>query len=216
MRTHARSRWLTNPPGLLLCAVGLALACGSPPPEPEPTTSSPSSLALVDGTLIDGTGAPPVADAAAHMPYDPVPDELIRRMAEGGFVIVPTLTALEAYGALPGTSANLRRFVAAGGQVALGNDYSSVPAKGFDHFELGMPMHDITRMRDAGMTPMQIVVAATRTAARACGRGSDLGVVAEGKIADVLVVDGDPLVDLTALSRPRVVVHDGVVIRGGS
>jgi cytosine/adenosine deaminase-related metal-dependent hydrolase len=59
-------------------------------------------------------------------------------------------------------------------------------------------------------------VAATRTAARTCGRESDLGVLAAGKIADVLVVDGDPLADLSALARPRVVVHDGVVIRGGS
>ncbi len=156
------------------------------------------------------------ADEAAHMPYDSLPDELIRRMVDDRFVIVPTLTVLEAYGALSGTSANLRRFAAAGGQVAMGNDYTSVPQNGFDHFELGMPMHEMTRMRDAGMTPMQIVVAATRTAARTCGRENDLGVLAAGKIADVLVVDGDPLADLSALARPRLVVHDGVVIRGGS
>jgi imidazolonepropionase-like amidohydrolase len=156
------------------------------------------------------------ADEAAHMPYDPIPDELVRLMVDRGFVIVPTLTVLEAFGALSGASANLRRFVAAGGQVAMGNDYSSVPQNGFDHFELGMPMHEITRMREAGMTPMQVVVAATRTAARACGRGSDLGVLAEGMVADVLVVDGDPLADLSALARPRVVLHDGSVIRGGS
>jgi imidazolonepropionase-like amidohydrolase len=156
------------------------------------------------------------ADEAAHMPYDPLPEELVRRMVDEGFVIVPTLTVLEAFGALSGTSANLRRFVAAGGQVALGNDYTSVPQNGFDHFELGMPLHEITRMREAGMTPMQVVVAATRTAARPCGRGSDLGVLAEGKVADILVVDGDPLADLSALTRPRVVVHDGALIRGGS
>ena len=156
------------------------------------------------------------ADEAAHMPYDALPDELIRHMVDDGFVVVPTLTVLEAYGALAGASRNLGRLVAAGGQVALGNDYTSVPQNGFDHFELGMPMHEMTRMRDAGMTPMQIVVAATRTAARTCGRENDLGVLAAGKIADVLVVDGDPLADLSALARPRFVVHDGVVIRGGS
>jgi imidazolonepropionase-like amidohydrolase len=137
-------------------------------------------------------------------------------MVADGFIVVPTLTVMEAYGALAGASRNLGRFVAAGGQVAMGNDYVSVPQNGFDHFELGMPMHEIARMREAGMTPMQIVVAATKAAARTCGRESDLGVLAEGKVADVLVVDGDPLADLSALSRPRVVVHDGVVIRGGS
>jgi len=156
------------------------------------------------------------ADEAAHMPYDALPDELIRHMVDDGFVVVPTLTVLEAFGALSSTSANLRRFVAAGGQVALGNDYTSVPQNNFDHFELGMPIHEINRMREAGMTPMQVLVAATKTAARACGRESDLGVLAEGKIADVLVVEGDPLADLSALTRPRLVVHDGVIIRGGS
>jgi imidazolonepropionase-like amidohydrolase len=156
------------------------------------------------------------ADEAAHMPYDPLPGELIRHMVDDGFIVVPTLTVLEAFGALSGTSGNLGRFVAAGGQVALGNDYTSVPQNGFDHFELGMPMHEITRMREAGMTPMQIVVAATRTAARACGLERDLGTLAAGKIADVLVVDGDPLNDLSALTRVRLVVHDGAMIRGGS
>jgi imidazolonepropionase-like amidohydrolase len=77
-------------------------------------------------------------------------------------------------------------------------------------------MHEITRMREAGMTPMQIVVAATQTAARVCGRERDLGILAAGRVADVLVVDGDPLSDLTALTRVRLVVHDGVIIRGGS
>jgi imidazolonepropionase-like amidohydrolase len=66
------------------------------------------------------------------------------------------------------------------------------------------------------MTPMQIVVAATRTAARACGLERELGVLAEGRIADVLVVDGDPLSDLSALTRVSLVVHGGVMIRGGS
>jgi imidazolonepropionase-like amidohydrolase len=155
-------------------------------------------------------------DDAAHMPYPSLPDDLIEEMVARGFVITPTLTVLEAYGTLPGTAGNLARFVAAGGQVALGNDYSSLPQNGFDHFELGMPMHEITRMHESGMTPMQIVVAGTKTAARVCGLERDLGTLAAGKIADVLVVDGDPLADLSALTRVRLVVHDGVMIRGGS
>jgi imidazolonepropionase-like amidohydrolase len=155
-------------------------------------------------------------DDAAHMPYVALADDLIEEMVARGFVVTPTLTVFEAYGTLPSTASNLARFVAAGGQVALGNDYTSVPQNGFDHFELGMPMHEITRMHEAGMTPMQIVVAATRTAARACGHENDLGTLAAGRIADVLVVDGDPLSDLDALRRVRLVVHDGVIIRGGS
>jgi imidazolonepropionase-like amidohydrolase len=153
-------------------------------------------------------------DAAAHMPYDRIPDELISRMVASGFIIVPTLTVLEYYGALSGTSENLQRFVAAGGLVALGNDHTSTPPAGFEYlWELGMPMHEITRMRQAGMTPMQIIVAATRNASRVCGLERELGTVEPGKIADILVVNGDPLGDLSSLTKVRLVIHNGVIIR---
>jgi imidazolonepropionase-like amidohydrolase len=143
------------------------------------------------------------ADEAAHMPYDALSDELIQSMVAAGFVVVPTLTVLEAYGALLGTSHNLGRFVAAGGEVALGNDYTSVPQNGFDHFELGMPMHKIRRMHEAGMTTMQIVVAATKTAARTCGLEGTLGTVATGKVADILVVNACSVaVDQPGLRSP--------------
>ncbi len=155
------------------------------------------------------------ADEAAHLPYDHIPDELIGRMVDRGFIIVPTLTVLEFYGALAGTADNLRRFVAAGGQVALGNDHTSTPPpEAGAVWELGMPMHELRLMRQAGMTPAQIVVAATRNAARACGLEAELGTVEAGKLADLLVVEGDPLRDLEALRRVRLVVHGGRVIRG--
>jgi len=53
-------------------------------------------------------------------------------------------------------------------------------------------------------------------AARVCALERDLGTLVAGRIADVLVVDGDPLSDLAALTQVRLVVHDGVIIRGGS
>ncbi len=153
------------------------------------------------------------ADEAAHMPSDPIADDVVRRMVSRGFIIVPTMTVMEAYGVLAGTSDNLGRFVAAGGQVAMGNDYATNPTGGIGTFELGMPIHELMLMSGAGMSPMQIIVASTRNAARACGLDGELGTIQAGKAADLLVVDGDPLFDLTALTRPRVVVHDGVVIR---
>ena len=66
---------------------------------------------------------------------------------------------------------------------------------------------------EAGMTPMQIIVAATLTAARVSNLANDLGTLEQGKIADVLVVDGDPLSDLEALTEARLVIHEGTVIR---
>jgi imidazolonepropionase-like amidohydrolase len=68
-------------------------------------------------------------------------------------------------------------------------------------------------MQQAGMSPMQIIVAATRTAALVSDRLDDLGTVEVGKIADLIAVRGDPLQDIRAMGGVGLVVHSGVVIR---
>jgi len=152
-------------------------------------------------------------DDAAHMPWDTIPEALFQQIIDEDIYVVPTLTVFEAYGALAGSSHNLGIFLEAGGKVALGNDYTRIPQNGFDHFDLGMPMHEITRMSEAGATPMQIIVAATLNAAHVCGLEDELGTLEADKIADVLVVNGDPLADLQALTDVQLVIHDGTVIR---
>jgi imidazolonepropionase-like amidohydrolase len=152
-------------------------------------------------------------DDVAHVPWDSMPDALIQQMIAADIYLVTTLTVMEAYGVLAGAQSNLGRFAAAGGKVAMGNDYTDIPQNGFPHFELGMPMHEITRMSEAGMSPGQIVVASTRNAARVCGLEDELGTLEVGKTADVFVVDGNPLEDLSVLTDVRVVVHGGTVIR---
>jgi imidazolonepropionase-like amidohydrolase len=151
-------------------------------------------------------------DDVAHVAWDPIPDAVLQQMVTRHISLVPTLTVLEAYNSLAGAQANLRRFAAMGGAVALGNDYTDIPQNNFDHFESGMPMHEIGRMAEAGMTSMQIIVAATRNAARVCGLQDELGTLEEGKAADLLVVNGDPLQNVNALTDVRLVIHRGVVI----
>jgi imidazolonepropionase-like amidohydrolase len=104
---------------------------------------------------------------------------------------------------------NLRRFLAGGGKVALGTDFAGYGAE----FDLGMPMLEIEAMLESGMTPMQIIVAATQNGAHVCNLNDEIGTLEEGKAADILVVDGDPLSDIQALARTLIVIHDGVVIR---
>ncbi|MEW6367872.1 MAG: amidohydrolase family protein [Acidobacteriota bacterium] len=173
--------------------------------------------ALVSAHITEATYLQKVVDAGvddvAHVAWDPVSDELMQRMVEKDIFVLPTLTVMEAYGVLSGSQANLQRFVAMGGQVALGNDYTDVPQNGFDHFELGMPMHEIGRMSEAGMTPMQVIVAATKNASHVCSLEKELGTLEAGKLADVLVVHGDPLADIHALAHVRLVLKGGVVIR---
>lgn len=149
-------------------------------------------------------------DDIAHMATDRVSDATIQRMVEANVYWEPTLELWQGVGLRRAAIAgNLRRFVAAGGKVALGTDYLGAPNVRFD---LGMPITEIELMVDAGMTPMQIIVAATRNAAHVCGLARELGTLEPGKLADVLVVDGDPLADPHALTQTRLVLRDGVVI----
>jgi imidazolonepropionase-like amidohydrolase len=61
----------------------------------------------------------------------------------------------------------------------------------------------------AGMTPAQVLSAATLGGARVAGREAELGTLAPGKLADLLVLDADPLADLGTLETPRDVVKGG-------
>lgn len=153
-------------------------------------------------------------DDICHSQVDgPVPDHLIERMAEQGMSLVPTLEMSSTGGrhSLHTSLANLARMVELGVSVGVGTDYSYT----FDiEFEIGMPLTEMLLMEEGGMTPMQIIVAGTKNSARVCGLESELGTIENGKIADFIVVDGDPLEDLTILKHDLVmVVHAGVVIR---
>jgi imidazolonepropionase-like amidohydrolase len=62
---------------------------------------------------------------------------------------------------------------------------------------------------------MQVLVAATRTAADAMGRVDSVGTLQRGKAADLLVLDGDPTAVVRNVQRLRLVMKGGVVWRRG-
>jgi imidazolonepropionase-like amidohydrolase len=71
-------------------------------------------------------------------------------------------------------------------------------------------------MVEGGLTPMEGIVAATSGSARACGL-DDVGVIREGAVADLLVVEGDPLADIRILTDPgriRLVIQGGRTVYG--
>lgn len=149
-------------------------------------------------------------DDVAHVTYDYASDEVITAMVKKGIYWVPTFTVYKNFGApLDLVVENLSIFVKLGGKVALGNDYAGGPGE----FELGIPYYELSMMRRSGMTPMQIIMASTRYAAEVCGRESDLGTIAVGKIGDLLIVAGNPLQDIKALRNIQWVIKEGVVIR---
>jgi len=152
-------------------------------------------------------------DDTAHIPWDEIPQSLIQQMLNQDVYAITTLTVMDAYGLAEGASSNLSKLVEAGINIAMGNDYTCIPQNYFNHFELGMPMHEISLMSNAGMTPMQIIIASTRNAAHVCGLEHDLGTVEVGKLADILILNADPLQDLSALTQVKMVIHNGEIIR---
>ncbi len=70
----------------------------------------------------------------------------------------------------------------------------------------------VTELRllvDAGLSPMEALLAATREAARLLHLENEIGTIEPGKRADLVVLDGDPLADITAIGRVRDVVQAG-------
>lgn len=154
-------------------------------------------------------------DDLAHMAVDHVDDELIQQVIDQDVYWIPTLELWSGVSNLHHimwdvtAMRNLYQFVSQGGKIALGTDYDGY----IFEFEIGMPMIEIRLMAEAGLTPMQIIVAATKNAAYVCGLKDQLGTIEKGKIADLLIVEGNPLEDLEVLRKVRYVVHNGELIR---
>ena len=156
-------------------------------------------------------------DDVNHMAVDRMSDELIKSMVEQGMFWVATLELWEcvaqlhdAQNWLATAMDNVARFAAAGGKLALGTDYEGYVCE----FDAGMPITEMKLMQQAGLTVMQILVAATGNAAEICGIGEDTGTIEVGKVADVIVVSGNPLDDLSAMERIQLVIRGGSIVRG--
>ncbi|MBK8480914.1 MAG: amidohydrolase family protein [Proteobacteria bacterium] len=65
----------------------------------------------------------------------------------------------------------------------------------------------------AELTPLQALGALTRRGAEHLGLGPQLGTITPGKLADLIAVEGNPLADSTALTRVRLVMRSGKVVR---
>lgn len=68
------------------------------------------------------------------------------------------------------------------------------------------------KMVEWGMTPLEALQAATRSAAEALDKVADVGAIAPGRYGDLVAVDGDPLTDVRVLERPAFVMKGGEVV----
>jgi imidazolonepropionase-like amidohydrolase len=100
-----------------------------------------------------------------------------------------------------------RQYAQAGGKLLAGTD--SYGGVGLQGAVLSFEMESLV---DAGATPMQAIMAATKNAAELGYKEKDLGTVEPGKLADLVVIDGNPLKDIATIRNVSLVVKDGQVI----
>jgi imidazolonepropionase-like amidohydrolase len=149
--------------------------------------------------------------------------ECIDRIVGAGTFVVPSMFFLSRYAELlkdqsptvaQGMQEELDAALAvlplaheAGMKLVLGDDYG---AAGFPHGIYGEELEFYVKV--AGIAPLDVVRWATVNGAALMGRGDELGTVAAGKLADLLVIDGDPVADISALAdsgRILAVMKDG-------
>jgi imidazolonepropionase-like amidohydrolase len=170
----------------------------------RPTTVHAGSADAVEACLAAGV------DELAHVPFRLLgaSGDLAERCARAGMGLVPTLHCRQADADAERAAAVefLRRWVAAGGAVRYGTDLgNTLTAPGVDADELLL-------LQAGGLSAAEVLVAATSAAAEAIGAGDVVGRIVPGHRADLLVLDEDPLSDVTALARPTWVVAEGRLV----
>lgn len=80
----------------------------------------------------------------------------------------------------------------------------------------GRMADEVAALVGIGIPVGDVLSAATRSGAEICGLADDLGTLEPGKLADVLVVRGNPFVDVAALKSVQAVLKDGQVVAGGA
>jgi predicted amidohydrolase YtcJ len=98
------------------------------------------------------------------------------------------------------------QFIAAGAYMGVGTDAAS-PL----NMHTEAMWREMSALVDSGMTPIQVISAATKTNAEILGQFDELGTIEPGKLADIIVIDGNPLANIDAMQHVDIVVKDGGV-----
>ena len=178
-------------------------------------------------TFYTGWAVEAGADTIEH----PLPrtDEVIQMMARSGTASVPTIITydyifnergsyhsstsrrFELNGEI--SRAMLRELKDAGILIGVGTDLILENYRDLPYAYIW----ELESYVESGFTPTEALVSATRDSARILGMDDKLGTLEVGKLADILIVEGDPLTDLGALANIAEVFRDGYwVVRNGN
>ena len=157
-------------------------------------------------------------DSIEHGCYLDEDATLLGQMAVQGTFFVPTLTVYVYHRESPAPHvreravalhahhvASVRRALELGVPIAAGTD-----AGGHGHPKNAL---ELKYLVEAGLSPMQALRAATQWAAACLGLGREIGTIEQGRLADLVLVGGDPLDDVTLLLDPARIE---LVLKGGS
>jgi imidazolonepropionase-like amidohydrolase len=148
----------------------------------------------------------------------------IEALAAAGTTLVPTLGVTDVNRTLPGLTPaqrerqdRIERTHRASTEAAVRHGVPLVA--GTDTGEVGVTADHVWRevalLLDHGATPMRAIRAATSEAARLLGIDRETGTLEVGKLADILVVAGDPTLDVATLAAPRLVFQAGRRVERG-
>lgn len=166
-------------------------------------------------------------------PADKTVKQLVAVLVENGIPVTSTLSAMLLYGGqsldsafVEGSSTRgwmgsvatslMAPLIEAGVQIALGTDWCpcmSPIVRAHPSVQPGSVTHTEMEMLGwAGLSNEAILAAATRNAALALGLGAFVGTLEPGKFADLVIVSGNPLEDISVLRNLEMVVKEGVVV----
>lgn len=158
-----------------------------------PAVAHALTASMVDLALDAGV------DELVHTPTEPLPPELVDRLAAASVPVVSTLETLSSDGD-PAPMHNARLMVAAGVRLVYGTDLGNAGTTP------GVDPRELRRLAAAGLGPVGALVAATEGAARAAGLAGPTGRLVVGERAAAVVLAGDPLADPEQWRHPVAVV----------
>ena len=152
-----------------------------------------------------------------------IPDDVIQMMADKKIYCVPTLTILlklgDEYSQKPGWEWKVKKYrqsveifqkmKSAGIKMGVGTDAILQYMAEYP----GMYFDEVENFVKFGYTPMEAIIAATKVSAEICDASDRLGTIEKGKLADLLVIDGDPLSDIKTLRNVQLIIQEGEVIK---
>ena len=156
------------------------------------------------GSFLDEEGAKMMAEKGTVLVPTLMAGETVERLAKSG--VLKGLRAEKALAAAAAMRKGIKFAVANRVSIALGTDAGVIPH--------GTNGHEFTLMVEwGGMRPMDSIVAGTLNAAKLLGLEKTIGSLANGKLADVVAVSGDPLKDIRRMERSVFVMKNGVIYK---